>query len=144
MSPQLTHRDRHTTFATATKRTATSASVPAHHLDRHPAFRAIISAAPPLAVLTPRLTRGAALISTLALACSDLTEGFAAPPQSARRKLCHRRAWTAVREIDRAISPARIDPPDLPDHLLKRARRAIDRADVMIGTLCDDEPTHLR
>jgi len=117
----------------------------------------VIAAAPPLAELSTRLraTRmrmtdraprdgtpdqhgGAAdapdLVGTLALACGDLADGFAAPPESRKRIVAHQRAWIAVREIDRAVTAAgrrRLAPPDI----VKRAQRAIDRADVLIGAL---------
>jgi hypothetical protein len=38
------------------------------------------------------------LVGTLAIACSDLADGFAAPPASRRRLAAHHRAWLAVRE----------------------------------------------
>ena len=122
---------------------------PLHPLEHHPSFRAVIAAAPPLAELASKLTdrrhktrpapgevtiRGDHLVGTLAVACSDLADGFAAPPESARRRQSHHRAWTAVREIDRAIviaSRRRLAPVQV----VQRAQRAIDRADVLIGAL---------
>ena len=101
---------------------------PAHPLDHHPSFRAVIDAAPAIAAL------GGELVGTLAIACSDLAHGFASPPASKRRLRAHHRAWLAVRQIDRAITDAtrrRRAPPDV----LSRARRAIDRADVLVGAL---------
>lgn len=106
---------------------------PMHPLEHHPAFRAAIAAAPPLAMLASRLP-APELISTLAIACSDLADGFAAPPDSRRRLQSHQRAWVAVREIDRVIANTRrrrLVPPEL----LARAQHAIDRADVLIGAL---------
>ena len=74
------------------------------------------------------------LVGALAIACGDLADGFAAPPASRKRIAAHQRAWIAVREIDRAVTFAarrRLAPPEI----VKRAQRAIDRADVLIGAL---------
>lgn len=106
---------------------------PLHPLEHHPSFRAAIAAAPPLAMLASRLP-SAELVGTLAIACSDLADGFAAPPDSPRRLQAHQRAWIAVREIDRAITAAR-RRRGAPAELVARAQRAIDRADVLIGAL---------
>jgi hypothetical protein len=106
---------------------------PPHPLDHHPSFRAVIAAAPPLAMLASRLP-APELVGTLAVACSDLAEGFAAPPDSRRRIQAHHRAWIAVKEIDRAITAARQNQR-APAELVQRAQRAIDRADVLIGAL---------
>jgi hypothetical protein len=106
---------------------------PVHPLEHHPSFRAAIAAASPLAMLASRLP-APELVGTLAIACSDLADGFAAPPDSRRRIQAHQRAWIAVREIDRAIAAARrrrLVPPEL----VARAQHAIDRADVLIGAL---------
>ncbi|HEY5934059.1 MAG TPA: hypothetical protein VIU61_05485 [Kofleriaceae bacterium] len=105
----------------------------AHPLEHHPSFRAVIEAAPPLAELATRLA-DARLVGSLAVACGDLADGFAAPPESRRRQASHHRAWTAVREIDRVIATAarqRLAPVKL----VRKAQRAIDRADVLIGAL---------
>lgn len=97
----------------------------------------MIAAAPALAELAFRLPsrpEAAELVGALAIACSDLADGFAAPPSSRKRIASHHRAWIAVREIDRAVAAAarrRLAPPDV----VKRAQRAIDRADVLIGAL---------
>jgi hypothetical protein len=97
----------------------------------------VIAAAPPLAELVVRIKsrpEAADLVGTLAIACGDLADGFAAPPASRKRISAHQRAWIAVREIDRAVVAAgrrRLAPPDI----VKRAQRAIDRADVLIGAL---------
>ena len=113
---------------------------PPHPLEHHPSFRAVIAAAPPLAELATRLRAkdrapdAADLVGALAIACGDLADGFAAPPASRRRITAHHRAWIAVREIDRAVTAAarrRLAPPEI----VKRAQRAIDRADVLIGAL---------
>jgi len=110
---------------------------PAHPLEHHPSFRAILAAAPPLAELMFQLRKkveAQTLVSTLALACGDLADGFACPPASRRRIVAHHRAWIAVREIDRAVASAkrqRLAPADV----VQRAQRAIDRADVLIGAL---------
>jgi hypothetical protein len=106
---------------------------PVHPLEHHPSFRAMIAAASPLAMLASRLP-APELVGTLAIACSDLADGFAAPPDSLRRIQAHQRAWIAVREIDRAIAAARrrrLVPPEL----VARAQHAIDRADVLISAL---------
>jgi len=93
----------------------------------------VIEAAPPLAELASRLS-DTSLVGSLAYACSDLADGFAAPPDSRRRQTSHHRAWTTVREIDRVIASAahgRLAPAKL----VRKAQRAIDRADVLIGAL---------
>ena len=105
----------------------------AHPLEHHPSFRAVIAAAPPLAELAASI-RASELVGTLALACGDLAEGFACPPQSKRRIAAHHRAWIAVRQLDRAITAARRRRV-APSELVQRAQRAIDRADVLIGAL---------
>jgi len=113
---------------------------PPHPLEHHPSFRAVIAAAPPLAELATRLranhraTEATDLVGSLAIACGDLADGFAAPPASKQRITAHQRAWIAVREIDRAITAAarrRLAPPEI----VRRAQRAVDRADVLIGAL---------
>ncbi|MBL0216819.1 MAG: hypothetical protein IPQ07_23435 [Myxococcales bacterium] len=107
---------------------------PVHPLDHHPSFRAVVAAAPPLAELVVRLPAGGELVGTLAIACGDLADGFAAPPASKRRLSAHHRAWLCVREIDRAVTVAarrRLAPPEI----VRRAQRAIDKADVLIGAL---------
>ncbi|MBA3395322.1 MAG: hypothetical protein H0T89_21920 [Deltaproteobacteria bacterium] len=106
---------------------------PPHPLEHHPSFRAAIAAAPPLAELASKIAAGD-LVGTLAVACSDLADGFAAPPDSRRRVQAHHRAWVAVREIDRAVNaPGRRRLA--PKELFRKAQRAIDRADVLIGAL---------
>ena len=104
-----------------------------HPFDHHPSFRAMIAAAPPVAELAIRIP-DRALISTLAIACSDLADGFASPPLSSRRQQALRRAWIQLREIDRALAKARRGRTASPE-LLRRAQRAIDRADVLVGAL---------
>jgi hypothetical protein len=108
-------------------------TTPLHPLEHHPSFRAAIAAASPLAMLASRLP-APELVGTLAIACGDLAEGFAAPPDSRRRLQAHRRAWIAVREIDRAITAARRQRR-APAELMSRAQHALDRADVLIGAL---------
>ncbi len=104
-----------------------------HPLDHHPSFRAVIAAACPLAELATRIAdRG--LVGSLAIACSDLADGFASPPDSRRRRQAHHRAWIGIREIDRVVAEAgraRRAPADI----VRRAQRAIDRADVLVGAL---------
>jgi hypothetical protein len=107
---------------------------PVHPLEHHPSFRAVIAAAPPLAELTVGLEDSTDLVGSLVLACNDLADGFAAPPDSRRRARAHHRAWITVREIDRqvvAIGRRRLAPAAA----VKKAQRAIDRADVLIGAL---------
>jgi hypothetical protein len=104
-----------------------------HPLEHQPSFRAVIAAASPLAELATRIANRD-LVSSLAIACSDLGEGFAAPPDSRRRVEAHQRAWIGIRAIDRVVSEAgraRQAPADL----VRRAQRAIDRADVLVGAL---------
>lgn len=114
---------------------------PGHPLELHPSFRAVIAAASPIAELAFRVkvkenlpTDASGMVGALAIACGDLADGFASPPDSRRRRLAHQRAWIAVREIDRAVvacGKAKLAPADV----VKRAQRAIDRADVLIGAL---------
>jgi hypothetical protein len=108
---------------------------PSHPLDHHPSFRAVLEAAPPLAELALHDTsEGTSLVGQLVIACSDLADGFAAPPDSRRRVRAHQRAWIAVRSIDREISALgrrRVIPPAT----VRKAQRAIDRADVLVGAL---------
>ena len=104
----------------------------AHPLEHHPSFRAVVEAAPVLAELAAEVTSTRPLVGTLVIACGDLAEGFAAPPASQRRLAAHHRAWIAVRQIDRAVTALRRrGRPDV----VKRAQRAIDRADVLIEAL---------
>jgi len=108
---------------------------PPHPLEHHPSFRAVIAAAPPVAELAHQMREdGRELVGTLAIACGDLAHGFAAPPGSRARNEAHHRAWTAVRELDRCLTAARIHRR-APAKVLARAQRAIDRADVMISAL---------
>jgi len=106
---------------------------PPHPLDHQPSFRAVIEAAPPLAELATRLADHA-LVSSLAIACGDLAGGFAAPPDSRRRVEAHQRAWAELRGIDRAVAEA-ARTRRAPSDLVRRAQRAIDRADVLVGAL---------
>jgi hypothetical protein len=104
-----------------------------HPLEHHPSFRAVIEAAPALAELSLALHE-TELVSQLALACGDLADGFAAPPDSRRRLVAHRRAWVAVRDLDRRITAVKRRRL-VPAAVVKKAQRAIDRADVMVGAL---------
>jgi hypothetical protein len=104
-----------------------------HPLENHPAFRAVIEAAPHLAELGLALRDGE-LVSQLATACGDLAEGFAAEKNSVRRLSAHRRAYGTVRDLERkviAIGRQKLAAANV----VKRAQRAIDRADVMVGAL---------
>jgi hypothetical protein len=110
---------------------------PTHPLDHHPSFRAVIDAAPAIAELAASTSAATAastreLVGTLAIACGDLAAGFAAPPASRRRIAAHHRAWVAVRQIDRAVRNVK---RRVPAEVARRAQRAIDRADVLIGAL---------
>lgn len=105
----------------------------AHPLEHHPSFRAVIAAAPVLADLAAEVAETRELVGTLAVACGDLAEGFAAPPQSRRRVAAHHRAWLAVRQIDRAVIAARRRRG--PREVVQRAQRAIDRVDILIEAL---------
>jgi hypothetical protein len=106
-----------------------------HPLEHYPSFRAVIAAAPPVADLARVLTDdGRELVGALAIACGDLAQGFASPPGSRARTDAHHRAWTTVRDLDRAVTAARINRR-APAKVLARAQRAIDRADVEIAAL---------
>ena len=107
---------------------------PPHPLEHHPSFRAVIEAAPPLAELATRCTRASTIVGTLAIACGDLAEGFAAPPDSRKRITAHHRAWLAVREIDRTVTMVKRQRL-APAAVVSRAQRAVDRADVLIEAL---------
>lgn len=104
----------------------------AHPLDHHPSFRAVVDAAPALVDLATEVKSTRELVGTLAVACGDLADGFAAPPSSKRRIASHHRAWIAVRQIDRAVTAVRRRGPR---EVVQRAQRAIDRADVLIEAL---------
>lgn len=106
---------------------------PIHPLEHHPSFRAMIDAATPVAELATRIANHD-IIGSLAIACSDLADGFAAPPDSPQRVQAHHRAWACIREIDRVVAAAR-QRRQAPRELLHRAQRAIDRADVLVGAL---------
>jgi hypothetical protein len=104
-----------------------------HPLEHHPSFRAVVAAASPLAELATRIA-DPEIVGSLAIACSDLADGFASPPDSPRRVESHQRAWVGIRRIDRVVSAAR-QSRRAPRDLLARAQRAIDRADVLVGAL---------
>src|SRR3954462_6711940 len=106
---------------------------PLHPLEHHPSFRAMIAAVPPLSELATRIANHE-LVAALAIACSDLADGFAAPPDSRRRVQAHHRAWIHIREIDRVVTAAS-RAHQVPTDIVKRAQRAIDRADVLVGAL---------
>lgn len=111
-------------------------SRPLHPLDHHPAFRAVVAAATPLATLATRINQ-LDLVATVALACSDLADAFAAPPDSRRRIRSIHRAWLGVKQLDRAITAAHRDRR-APAALLHRAQRAVDNADVLVAALLPD------
>jgi len=110
---------------------------PPHPLEHHASYRAVIAAAPALAMLSATLASAnvsADLVGSLLIACGDLGQGFGAPPGSRARVRAHHRAWVAVREIDRVIYEARRRRLATPD-VIGKAQRAVDRADVMIAAL---------
>jgi ribosomal protein L39E len=102
-------------------------------LDHHPAFRAVIAAAPFIFELA-RAAADDALFGHLALAAGELVSGFRAPVGTPQRAGAHHRAWVTVREMDRLIRAHRVNRR-APRVILERAQRAVDRADVMIGAL---------
>lgn len=106
---------------------------PLHPLEHHPSFRAAIAAAPPLATLASRLNNGT-IARELAIACGDLALGFAADPGSRERVQAHHRAWVRIRGIEKIVVEAAAKRLATPD-VLARARRAVDRADVLIAAL---------
>lgn len=104
-----------------------------HPLEHHPSFRAVVAAASPVAELATRIANHE-IVGSLAIACSDLADGFASPPDSRRRIQAHHRAWINIREIDRVVAEAR-RTRKAPSDVIRRAQRAIDRADVLVGAL---------
>jgi hypothetical protein len=106
---------------------------PLHPLEHHPSFRAVLAAASPVAELAARIADHE-IVGALAIACSDLADGFASPPDSARRVEAHHRAWVSIRQIDRVVTAARYTRR-APSEVIRRAQRAIDRADVMVSAL---------
>ena len=119
--------------STARMSTAHAPLVRTHHLDHHPAFRAVIGAAPAIAELA-RATSDDELLAHLVVACGELVAGFTAAANSPDRWRAHRRAWATIRVLERAVIAARIGHK-APVRLVNRARRAIDRADVLVSTL---------
>jgi hypothetical protein len=106
---------------------------PLHPLEHHPSFRAVLAAASPVAELAARIANHE-IVGSLAIACSDLADGFASPPDSSRRVEAHHRAWVSIREIDRIVTQARY-ARQAPSEVIRRAQRAIDRADVLVAAL---------
>ncbi|HEY0189895.1 MAG TPA: hypothetical protein VGC42_02155, partial [Kofleriaceae bacterium] len=104
-----------------------------HPLEHHASFRALVAAASPVAELATRLAQRD-LLRAYAMACCDLAHGFAAPPDSEPRRAAHHRAWISVRAIDRAITEA-VHSRRATAETVKRAQRAIDRADILVGAL---------
>jgi hypothetical protein len=108
-----------------------------HPLEHHPSYRAVIAAATPIAALSSALAHGREandLAAALAITCGDLASGFAAPPGSRERVRAQRRAWVGVRELDRAVQRVAEHRAVGPE-MIARARRAVDRADVLVGAL---------
>lgn len=93
----------------------------------------MIEAACPLAELATRIA-DREIVAALVVACGDLADGFASPPDSQARVNAHHRAWASIRAIDRVVSQAR-QTRRAPRSLIHRAQRAIDRADVLVGAL---------
>jgi len=110
-----------------------------HPLDHEPAVRAVFQAASPVAALEHAM-QASELVRGLVIAGSELVRGFDAPAESVERRSAHRRAWIAVRELDREVLAARIGRR-APAAVVARAQRAIDRADVMIAALPGVLPT---
>jgi hypothetical protein len=105
-------------------------------LHRHESFIAVLAAAAPLAELSAQVEPADDLVGPLVLACTDLVAGFAAPERSPRRTSAHRRAWVQVRALDRVVTrigARRGAPPTV----VRKAQRAIDRVDVLLGGLLD-------
>jgi hypothetical protein len=106
---------------------------PLHPLEHHPSYRAAIAAASPIAALASRLPHQT-IASTLAVVCGDLALGFCAPVGSAERRRAHHRAWVRIRQIERVVTDAQEQRLAAPE-VIDKARRAVDRADVLIGAL---------
>ena len=104
-----------------------------HYFDHQPPFRAVLAAAPAIAELA-RATADEDLLAHLVVACGELVAGFTAAPNSLDRSRAHRRAWATIRQLERGVIAARLGKK-APARLVARARRAIDRADVLISTL---------
>jgi hypothetical protein len=98
-----------------------------------PSFRAVLAAAPPIALIASA-TRDDDLMRAYAVTCGELVHGFHEPAGSLGRRAAHHRAWIGVRELERGIIAARIGRR-APARLLAKAQRAIDRADVLVGDL---------
>jgi hypothetical protein len=106
---------------------------PLHPLEHHASFRAAIAAAAPIASLASRLANSP-IARELAIACGDLALGFGSPPNSSARGQAHHRAWVRVRNIEKVVADADVRGLAAPD-VIARARRAVDRADVLIAAL---------
>jgi hypothetical protein len=106
---------------------------PLHPLEHHPSFRATIAATQPVATLASRLGNGA-ITRDIGIACGDLALGFAAPPGSSARVQAHHRAWVRIRGIEKVVIEAHAKRLATPE-VIARARRAVDRADVLIAAL---------
>ena len=104
-----------------------------HALDHQPSFRALLAAATPIAELA-RACSDEDLLRCLVVACGELIAGFGAAAASLDRSRAHRRAWATVRQLERGVIAARLGKK-APARLVARARRAVDRADVLISTL---------
>jgi len=104
-----------------------------HSLDHHPSFRAVIAAAPNVFELAIA-SRDDGLVQQLAITAGELVSGFRAPIGSELRAGAHHRAWVTLRQLERSVIALRVNRR-APRHVLDRAQRAIDRADVMIGAL---------
>ena len=101
--------------------------------DHEPSFRAVLAAAPSLALLA-QATRDERLMRAYAITCGDLVSGFREPAGSVGRRAAHHRAWVGVRELERGVIAARIGRR-APATLVAKAQRAVDRADVLVGDL---------
>lgn len=112
---------------------------PLHPLQHHPSYRAAIAAASPVAALAARLPEQT-VAAQLAVVCGDLAFGFSAPVGSSERQRAFHRAWVRIRQIERVVSDAREQRLAAPE-VIDKARRAVDRADVLIGALPGVIPT---
>jgi hypothetical protein len=105
-----------------------------HPLLREPALRAMLEAAPPVADLARAIQDPGVLLGELVLACGQLIAGLGAPAGSSTRRQAYHRAWIGVRQLDRHVFAARMGRR-APAGVVGKAQRAIDRADVIVGSL---------
>ncbi|MBV8762985.1 MAG: hypothetical protein JO257_37210 [Deltaproteobacteria bacterium] len=104
-----------------------------HAFDHHPSFRAVLAAAPVVAELA-KAAADEELLAHLIVACGELVAGFGHAANSPDRARAHRRAWATIRQLERGVIAARLGKL-APARLVARARRAVDKADVLVSTL---------